>query len=122
LTDVCPGADGSIAIVDEDAHRVQVFDGEGVFLRSFGSKGTGPGQFRNPTAIAAVEGGGIIVSDRRRNDVQIFSQEGELLGAEDFSTRSTFGIIFGVAVTTDEVMFVSSCSQSGGTVTVTELS
>ena len=128
LTDVCSGADGSIAILDRDARRVQVFDGEGVFLRSFGSEGNGPGQFKYPRAIAAVEGGGIIVSDSFRNDVQIFSQEGELLVTDDIPTRSTFGRIFGgVAVTTDEVMFISSRSQSSGsllqlTFTITELS
>ena len=128
LYDVCSGADGSIAILDRETCRVQVFDGEGVFLRSFGSKGKGPGQFENPRAISVVEGGGIVVSDQDRNDVQIFSQEGELLGTwKDFSTRSTFSSIFGVAVTTDEVMFISSLSQSGGsllptTTKVTKLS
>ena len=81
LADVCVGPDGSIAVLDGGNHRVQMFDGQGVFVRSFGSKGTGPGQFESPKALAAGGRGEIIVSDSDggRNDVQIFSPDGELL-------------------------------------------
>jgi len=58
---------------------VQVFDGEGRFIRSIGSEGDGPGQFKLATGIAVGEAGEIIVSDSGRKDIQVFSKEGELL-------------------------------------------
>ena len=78
------GPDGSIAVLDL-YDRFQIFDGEGRFVRSIGSKGDGPGQFRDLHGVAHGAGGEIIVSDFTRNDVQVFSGEGELLqiiGAE----------------------------------------
>jgi tripartite motif-containing protein 2/3/tripartite motif-containing protein 71 len=71
--------DGSIAVADSDNRRVQLFDGDWGFVRSIGSKGEGPGQFLRPYYIAAGGGGEIIVADNLRDDVQVFSDEGELL-------------------------------------------
>jgi len=71
--------DGSIAVLDWDNLRVQIFDGEGGFVRSIGSKGKGPGQMINPLSVAVGAGGEIIVGDYQRKDVQVFSKEGELL-------------------------------------------
>ena len=71
--------DGSIAVVDRGNQRVQVFEVEGGFVRSIGSRGQGPGQFLRVSSIAAGRGGEIIVTDYDREDVQVFSGEGELL-------------------------------------------
>jgi len=56
-----------------------VIDRDWGVARSFGSRGDGPGQFVYPHSIAAGRGGEIIVGDRARMDVQVFSGEGELL-------------------------------------------
>jgi len=124
LTDVCPGADGSIAILDGEAGRVMVFDGEGVFLRSFGHMGTDGGPYTNLDTLAAGEDGEIIiVSKYMRKDLQILSPEGELVQTitteslvVDMSTgvtiqdrASRLRRVGGVA-TVDGVMYVSMCS------------
>ena len=76
--DVCATPDNNIAVLNYD-ERVVVISGNGALVRSFGSKGSGPGQFLNPFAITSGRGGEIIVSDRGRKDVQVFSAEGRLL-------------------------------------------
>ena len=50
-------------------HRVSVFTSKGGFVTSFGSHGTGPGQFVEPFGITVNSGGFVYVSDDR---VQLF--------------------------------------------------
>jgi hypothetical protein len=56
-----------------------VHDKEGGFVRSFGSAGREPGQFKYLASIAAGGGGEIIVLDSHRHEIQVFGAEGELL-------------------------------------------
>ena len=41
-----------IVVADQLDHRVQVFDSNGTFLRSFGHKGENAGEFKYPFGIA----------------------------------------------------------------------
>ena len=94
------GPDGSIAVLDS-SDRLQIFEGEGQFVRRIGSEGEGPGQFEVEQSVAHGAGGEIIVIDWVREDVQVFSGEGELLqiiGAEGDSKVAWHGKPFGVAV------------------------
>lgn len=61
-------ARGRIYVVDRRNHRVQVFDAEGEFLRSFGRQGQGPGEFSSPTWIATT-GSLLTIVDRSRLSV-----------------------------------------------------
>jgi hypothetical protein len=88
-----------------------VFDGDWGFVRSIGSKGDGPGQFLGPYSIAAGGGGEIIVSDVDRNDVQVFSGEGELLQIirpKGDSKVAWKGGVWGVAGFGDGRLFVTN--------------
>jgi DNA-binding beta-propeller fold protein YncE len=49
-----------------------VFDSGGVFLSTFGSFGTGNGEFSMPQGIAVGGGGNIYVADTANNRVQVF--------------------------------------------------
>ena len=53
-------------------HRVSVFTCEGKFLTSFGSYGSGPGQFSGPRGIAVDKNGVVYVSDTGNNRLQLF--------------------------------------------------
>jgi len=50
--DLVVDADGRIYVLDSGNHRVQVFEADGTFLRSFGKEGQGPGEFVRPDWIA----------------------------------------------------------------------
>ncbi len=54
-------------------NRVSVFTCEGVFLKSFGSRGSGPGQLYLPFGITVDQCGVVYVSDTTDNNVQMFS-------------------------------------------------
>jgi len=51
-----------------------VFNSGGVFQSTFGSAGSGNGQFIFPFGIAVGSGGNIYVADTDNNRVQVFSQ------------------------------------------------
>jgi NHL repeat len=53
--------------------RVLKFDGNGNFVTKFGSYGREPGQFRDPEHLALDNEGDVYVSDRKNNDIQVFS-------------------------------------------------
>ena len=74
-------AKDEILVADCKNHRVQVFDSNGTFLRSFGHKGENAGEFKNPTGIAVNKERNILVSEYHNHRVQIFSWEGRHLGS-----------------------------------------
>ena len=51
---------------------LQVFSSAGVFIRTFGSKGTGPGEFDRPSGICISPDGHVIVVDFGNDRVQVF--------------------------------------------------
>ena len=67
-----------IAVTDRLNHRVQIFDSEGSFLRSFGRKGNRQGELNEPTGIV-FHNDNIVVVDRSNHQVQVFSAQGQFL-------------------------------------------
>jgi sugar lactone lactonase YvrE len=59
--------------------RVLKFDPHGTLLASWGTKGTGPGEFDQPHALAMDSRGRLFVGDRGNNRIQILDQNGKLL-------------------------------------------
>jgi sugar lactone lactonase YvrE len=56
--------------------RVLKFSKEGKLVKSFGKKGTGPGEFNGPHALAMDSKGRLFVGDRSNNRILILDQEG----------------------------------------------
>ena len=71
-------AKDEIAITDHNNHRVQIFNSEGNYLRSFGTEGV---EFKFPTGITYHNNGNIFVADNGNNRIQIFSGKGEYVGS-----------------------------------------
>ena len=62
-----------IIVADCHNHRVQVFDSNGTFLRSFGHEGEDAGEFNFPVGIAINKDRNIFVAESENNRIQIFS-------------------------------------------------
>jgi hypothetical protein len=56
-------SDGHLAIADSYSSEVRVFDQGGVFLRSIGGRGSGPGEFGTLFGFGVLDGDTIIVRD-----------------------------------------------------------
>jgi len=77
-TDVAWDAAGNIFISDGYGNsRVAKFDKEGRFIKSWGSKGKGPGQFDTLHSIATDAEGNVYVGDRGNRRIQVFNNDGE---------------------------------------------
>jgi 6-bladed beta-propeller/NHL repeat len=70
---------GNAWIALQSTHKVAQVTPEGALLRTFGTYGTGPGQFQHPSDIAIAESGNILVTDDLNNRVQVFKSDGSFL-------------------------------------------
>jgi len=59
--------------------RIVVFDRTGKYLREFGKKGSGPGEFEQPHGLAFDSKGRLFVADRSNNRIQIVDKSGKFL-------------------------------------------
>jgi hypothetical protein len=65
-----------ILVADSGNHRIQAFDAGGNFVSTYGSYGSGPGQFNNPQGLAVDGTGRVIVADTGNNRLQLLSYDG----------------------------------------------
>ncbi len=76
-TDVAWDAAGNIYVADGYGNsRIAKFDKHGQFIKSWGSKGTDPGQFNTPHGIAIDAQGSVYVADSGNKRIQVFDGEG----------------------------------------------
>ena len=59
--------------------RIVKFSKDGKFIKTWGKKGSAPGEFNKPHAIAMDSKGRLFVADEHNNRIQIFDQEGKYL-------------------------------------------
>ncbi len=76
-TDVAWDGQGNIFVADGIGNaRVAKFTPDGVFVKSWGSRGTEPGQFKTAHGIAVDAGGNVYVADRGNGRIQVFDNDG----------------------------------------------
>lgn len=79
-TDIAFAADGSAYITDGYGNSRVVHVGpDGSFIRTWGRRGSAPGEFDTPHSVAVLADDRVIVSDRHNHRIQHFSPEGEYL-------------------------------------------
>jgi hypothetical protein len=72
--------DGNILIMDRPACCVREYTPEGVFVRQYGRRGTGPGEVINPLSMTRLTNGNVIMLDMQTGGLHTFSPQGEWLG------------------------------------------
>ena len=80
--------------------RISVFDKTGKLLRTIGTTGTGPGQFRTPHAIEFDSRGRLVVADRHNHRVQVLTTSGTFV-----AEYGDFGRVSGLAIDKDDVIY-----------------
>lgn len=115
-TDVAIAPNGDIFVADGHRHsdtgapgnnRIVHFSKEGKFIRAFGSKGSGPGQIREPHSIAFDSLGRLFVADRINNRIEILDQDGNFL-----AQWTQFGRPSGLFITKNDTLYVAD-SETG---------
>ncbi|WLD10879.1 peptidyl-alpha-hydroxyglycine alpha-amidating lyase family protein [Planctellipticum variicoloris] len=92
-TDVAFGPDGEFFVADGYGNaRVLRFAASGKLIKTWGTPGTGPGEFDLPHAIVVDPRERVLVGDRENNRIQIFDRDGALL--EIWAGFAPYGLAF----------------------------
>jgi DNA-binding beta-propeller fold protein YncE len=111
------GPDDSVYVLDQGRTRIVKFSPDGHVLSSWGSKGSGDGQFNDPTSVAVDSTSGkVYVADPINKRIQVFDQSGKFLtkwiipewgqpaGFEDLVIDSKMGRVYASSVNNDAVL------------------
>ena len=80
-TDIAVAPSGEMFVSDGYGNaRVHKFSPEGKLLKSWGEPGSAPGEFNLPHGVWIDRRGRLLVADRENDRVQVFDQDGRLLG------------------------------------------
>jgi hypothetical protein len=82
-------ANGNLLVLDIQGKRVLEYDDRGRHVRTLGRGGSGPGEFRFPTAVTVGAGDSVWVFDVER--VSVFPDAGQPVRTQSVPTR-TFGL------------------------------
>jgi DNA-binding beta-propeller fold protein YncE len=103
MADLAVAKNGDVFIADGEGPNTRVvkFSKDGKFIKWWGGKGTGPGQFDQPHSIALDSKGHVYVADRSNNRIQIFDADGKFL-----NQWTNFGTPWGLFISKDDMLYV----------------
>ncbi len=99
---------GNVYVVDGKANVVKIYLPSGTYASSFGSKGTGDGQFDLPSAAYVSADGNVFVCDQRNNRIEVFDRVGTYIRQ---ITRSVKGTLQGLTGDALGRLFVADAFQ-----------
>jgi sugar lactone lactonase YvrE len=86
----------------EGGNQIAKFSKDGKYIKSWGQKGIGPGEFDLPHCLAFDSKGRLLVGDRNNNRIQVFDQDGNFI--EQFTQ---FSRPSGIAIDQNDVIYVA---------------
>jgi hypothetical protein len=89
IASIAVARDGSILVSDRKTPAVRLFDRTGKYVRTYGRKGPGPGEYMQPTDVAFLPDGGVVVRDPRQFRVCYYAADGRPV--RDVIVNSGFG-------------------------------
>ena len=116
-TDVAIAPNGDIFVGDGHSGggtatgnaRIVKFDKNGKFLKTWGKKGMGPGEFDVIHTLAFDSRGRLFVGDRQNNRIQIFDQNGKFI-----AQWLQFGRPSGMYIDKNDVIYVADSESRDG--------
>jgi sugar lactone lactonase YvrE len=110
-SDVVVAPSGEIFVADghdDDSNaRIVKFTKEGKFIKTWGRRGTGPGEFNTPHALAFDSRGRLFVADRGNNRIQVFDQDGQFLEQHKQWSRPS-----GIYIDKHDTMYVADSESN----------
>lgn len=71
--------EGEVWVSDGMGARIVVLSATGEFVRSFGRRGEGPGEFSGPRRLATTGNNAVAVFDVGRSSIELFDTQGQFL-------------------------------------------
>jgi DNA-binding beta-propeller fold protein YncE len=108
-SDILVAPNGDIFVADGHGGntnaRVVKFDKDGKYIKEWGKKGSGPGEFDTPHSLAMDSAGRLFVADRSNNRIQAFDQDGKFL-----LEWKQFGRPSGLFIDKNDILYVADNS------------
>lgn len=105
VSDVVMAPTGNLFVSDGEGGNTRVvkFTGDGKFIKTWGTKGSGPGEMSGPHCVTMDSGGRVYVCDRGNKRIQVFDQDGTYV-----SEMRQFGTPVSIAFDRNDTMFVAA--------------
>jgi sugar lactone lactonase YvrE len=105
-SDVVVAQNGDVFVADGHGGntnaRIVKFAKDGTFIKQWGRKGSGPGEFDTPHSLAMDSTGRLFVADRGNSRIQIFDQDGTYL-----AEWKQFGRPSGIFIDRNDVLYAA---------------
>lgn len=84
--DIVRDSAGNLYILDTGNNRIQKLDPQGIFMKTIGRQGQGPGEFQGPFSLDIDEQDNLFVFEPRNMRIQVLSSDGRPLSMIKFDT------------------------------------
>ena len=105
-SDILVAPNGDVFVADGHGGntnaRVVKFSKDGAFIKAWGKKGSGPGEFDTPHSLAMDKSGRLFVADRGNSRIQIFDQDGKFL-----AEWKQFGRPSGIYIDKNDILYAA---------------
>ena len=110
-SDILIAPNGDVFVADghggDTNARIVKFSKDGSFIKAWGKKGAGPGEFNVPHRLAMDSSGRLFVADRANSRIQIFDQDGKFL-----TEWKQFGRPSGVFIDKNDTIYVADSESN----------
>jgi sugar lactone lactonase YvrE len=110
-SDALVAPNGDIFVADghggDTNARIVKFAKDGTFIKAWGKKGAGPGEFNVPHRLAMDSSGRLFLADRSNSRIQIFDQDGKFL-----AEWKQFGRPSGVFIDKNDMIYVADSESN----------
>ena len=102
-----------VYVTEVSNNRVQILNEDLTFCSTFGSSGSGNGQFQWPCEISIDSTGNVYVTDTDNNRIQVFTANGEYIRqfGKKGKGEGELNTPVGIAIDSNDIVYVSDCGN-----------
>jgi hypothetical protein len=97
ISEMAIARDGSIYVFDRQVPVLRKYDANGKYIKTFGRRGSGPGEYLNTGGLAVMRDGRVLLWDTGNWRINVYSPDGNVLPALTTASGMGAGQTFGTS-------------------------